>query len=220
MSNIIRLDRPLVTPPGMMKWWKQIFDGEYDVIDMYLKHGVETVVDVGACIGAFALWADKRFPGCGITCYEPNPLNFEALVKNTEHIRTISRSNVALSDKHGYEELVVPAGNIGAGSTFIDIENLYKGEVAKFQVETVPGWVIPECDFLKLDCEGAELSILRSIFLDGGKKKPGAVVLEYHTDGIAKEIQGLMVMQGYYLVESFPTFQGTYCVGIQKWVLP
>lgn len=213
----IRTDRPLVTPPGMMKWWKLIFDGEYDIHDRYLGE-VKTVVDVGACIGAFALWAVNRFPGCSVHCYEPNPVNFEALKSNVDGL-DVTINNLAVSDSPGEAELVVPESNIGAGSTVFDVEKLYSGKTSRYMVGQVPGSSLSPCDMLKLDCEGEELRILRSLLLSGANKKPKSVVLEYHTDQISRDIQGLMVMQDYRLVECFPTFQGTYAVGIQKWVL-
>ena len=42
-----------------------------------------TVLDIGANIGAFSLWAAHRWPGCTINAYEPNPATFALLERST-----------------------------------------------------------------------------------------------------------------------------------------
>ena len=44
------------------------------------------ILDIGANIGAFALWAIGRWPGCRLHCYEPLPANFDMLRQNLAHL--------------------------------------------------------------------------------------------------------------------------------------
>ena len=43
---------------------------------------MKTVVDVGALIGSFTLWAQEQWPNAIIHAYEPDPESFEYLKKN------------------------------------------------------------------------------------------------------------------------------------------
>ena len=58
----------------------EVFSGEYE--SGHDGSGL-TIVDIGANIGAFAVWASLRWPGSTIHCYEANPETFPYLKRNT-----------------------------------------------------------------------------------------------------------------------------------------
>jgi len=43
---------------------------------------VKTVLDIGALIGSFSLWAHEKWPKAEIFAFEPDPESYEFLLKN------------------------------------------------------------------------------------------------------------------------------------------
>lgn len=131
------------------------------------------IVDVGAGTGTFAVVAARRFPGCRVLAFEPDPLRFAALSKNAAAngaaveslcVAVGTQDTYRLSGKGARSSTVVPAGSGGL---------LVPGRpLAEFIGEDT-------VDLLKIDCEGAELDVLRSLS-PGGLRRVTRVVLEYH----------------------------------------
>lgn len=132
------------------------------------------VVDIGAHIGSFALACIRR-NAKRVICYEPDPENFEILVANltgtadTEPVTQIEAINAAMWSKEGQficlRKPLDHDGNLGRNTGHIDIfgvnipdpvpsHNVTRGineELAR---------IGEPIDIIKLDCEGAEWSIL------------------------------------------------------------
>jgi len=142
------------------------------------------IVDVGANIGTFTLYAAMKAPQATIDAVEPEPGNCEILRKNVSQNGFDSRIRVhklALSDKSGTAELNISSEVSGGHSLF---RHGSHGS-ATLTVPTKPltdlfaESGILECDFLKMDCEGAEYSILYSLPA-AWFKKIRCLAIEYH----------------------------------------
>src|SRR3954454_8777689 len=59
---------------------RDVLSGEYDA--PYDGEGLR-ILDLGANLGAFWLWAQRRWPHSTITAYEPEPEAFALLERNT-----------------------------------------------------------------------------------------------------------------------------------------
>jgi len=188
--NVLRVVTPVFhkhvyTPPGLE-----------------LRPG-DCVVDVGANIGAFAVYAAQRARG-PLLAIEPHPANAAALRANLR-ANGAERAQVAecaVADAAGVLPLVLgapgtthrlgAAGNAPTAGGSIDV-----------RVATLPELLaehgIARVDFLKLDCEGAEGRILPSLpdaFWSGLR----AVALEFHDDASAlshAELQELLETRGF-----------------------
>jgi pyochelin synthetase len=77
--------------------WQEIFeDRVYDVPGLALAPG-DTVIDAGANIGMFALWAARRAPGIALYAYEPVPDVFAVLRANLQiHVPGARAFNLGL----------------------------------------------------------------------------------------------------------------------------
>jgi FkbM family methyltransferase len=143
------------------------------------------VVDIGANIGAWVLWLAEQRPQMTGTCYEPDPVAASYLsrnlVRNGLQERVVVRSE-AVSDRSGIASLFQAKPGDGTSS-------LYPvSHAAQFERETnVPTVSFSEAmqridgevSLVKIDCEGAEYSIVNRTPIDAWKRVK-RVVVEYH----------------------------------------
>src|SRR5262245_29388281 len=127
----------------------------------------DAVVDVGANIGAFAVYAAQRTRG-RVLAVEPHPGNAAALRRNLE-ANGASRAEVAecaVADERGTTPLFL--GRSGTThQLFAAGKDAGEGESVDVRVTTLPELLaehgFSRVDFLKLDCEGAEGLVLPSL---------------------------------------------------------
>ena len=150
---------------------------EYDVA---LPFTPKTIVDVGAHIGAASLFFAKKFPQAKIYSVEPFPKNFAALSNNIKINnlgKQITPFNMAISKKEGSAKLYLNKDNDGCHSLIQELNPDSEG--LKVRTSDFDGFLsensLKGIDLLKMDCEGAEMDILRS-----SKKLPSikAIVME------------------------------------------
>ena len=160
----------------------------------------DTVVDIGAHIGLFALYAQGR-GAAQIFAFEPNPSNFDAMAQNISlnSARSIRAFKIA----------VLP----GVTSTvFHTPTNKYKDRSSAFEIfKENHNDIIVDCislddfvnrndlrriDFLKLDAEGAEHKILAE---SNCLRRVEKVAVEAHDiQGHRKEeVEGLLTKCGF-----------------------
>lgn len=156
----------------------QIAVGEYRWPGLAPEAGWR-VVDVGANIGVFALWAERL--GADVSAYEPEPRTFASLVRNVAG-RRISPRQAALVGR------ALPTVRLylsGLDSTRHNLvaREIESGERLRDFVDvptvTLADVVGPGCDLLKLDCEGAEFEALASAD-DDTLRRARRIILEFH----------------------------------------
>lgn len=127
-----------------------------------------SILDIGANVGSFALWADRRWPGSTIHCYEPNPGTFAYLARNTAGRPSIHCVNAAVYpmderraaffsrfDGDGEAGLMAYAGDTFAAH-FV---------MPTFEVDVVAPASLPKADIVKIDIEGGEGAVLAALDL-------------------------------------------------------
>ena len=137
-----------------------------------------TVVDIGANVGAFAVWATMRWPGSTVHAYEPHPGTFEMLARNARRFPGIVCHPQAVYPGQAEQQPFYaryPGDGEGAmvpcaARTFAHLEPENIRPVAVIAPERVPS-----CDVLKIDVEGAEADILEALNLEG----VSLILLEY-----------------------------------------
>jgi FkbM family methyltransferase len=143
---------------------------------------LQTIVDVGANVGASTLWLTRRAPESRIVAVEPNPDAFRRL----EH-------NVALNRLEERVELVPAAIGGDTGVRYLTLE-AHSSLLAKVTTKSGNGSPIvtqlsladllqhtsvTSLDLLKLDCEGSEYDILLAADHET-LRRVAAIVGEYH----------------------------------------
>lgn len=164
-----RLNAPIPVsiecPEPMLGPIEYVFRGEYE------SHHDGTnldILDIGANVGSFALWAELRWPGSRIRSFEPNPGTFALLEKNTVGHPGISITNAALfpGGQRRAKFFARYAGDGEAGleayarDTFVD-----GAEGSTFEVDVVDPTTLASADIVKIDIEGGEAEVLAHLDL-------------------------------------------------------
>ena len=158
---------PLVIdcPPQMEAAVRYVFEGEYE--SHHDGSGLD-ILDIGANVGSFALWAALRWPGSTIRCYEPNPGTFAYLQRNIAARAGITATNAAVYPGVGSREPFFSryAGDGEAGLVSYARDTFREQAVApSFDVDVIAPHGLASADIVKLDVEGAEAAILAHLDL-------------------------------------------------------
>lgn len=154
--------------------------GAYDYdFERVLGHQPQVVVDLGANIGAFALFASTRWPTAHVVCVEPDPENFAVLARNAtagSHDWTTVAAAVVGSPR---EFVTLHRSKWWASSTVLETVATQRAArphrpeaQAGLPTIEVVGVTLPDLlaqqgiadiDLIKIDIEGAELDLLESL---------------------------------------------------------
>jgi len=139
----------------------------------------DVIIDVGAHIGLFALFASQFCKNGKIFCYEPIKENYKILIENIEmnQIQNIFPNNLAVTKETSRVKIFLNDDQSGH-SMFIQNKNFVEVDSKSLSDIFIDNG-IKECDFLKLDCEGAEYEIVESLSADLFTKI-NKTVIEYH----------------------------------------
>ncbi|MCU0642143.1 MAG: FkbM family methyltransferase [archaeon] len=155
-----------------------------------LKHN-SIVIDIGANIGVFSVLAAKQNSRVKVYSYEPFEENFLMLKENIalNHLENqIKPFKLGIGGKKGARTLHLDEANTGGHS-------MYSGGSREVKINLVTLTdvfrqnKIKECDFLKVDCEGAEYEIFYSTS-PSVLKKIKTISLEFHEEhGAGKAVE-------------------------------
>ena len=123
------------------------------------------VLDLGAHVGGFTLYALRRWPGASVEAYEPHPVNFARLSKDTQGASVDAWRCAVVGKGHppgSRVRLYEGVNGLHECSTHADIRWPHCSQ--RLDVWTdVPALEASElapCDVLKIDTEGCEVEIL------------------------------------------------------------
>jgi len=192
----------LKTVPGLYKGAIQLHlkDGKIleiqEFMSLYIYHeifiekcydvlppgdGPINILDVGANTGYFAIFAKQQYPSSTIHCYEPYWPNYKQLQKNISlsKLENVLMFQEGVSNACTTKKLFIDKKNIGGHSIYPEVTQGDSLDIHLVDLgvalDRLPGSC---CDLLKLDCEGAEYDILKSIDV-GTANKIRNIVYEY-----------------------------------------
>lgn len=155
--------------------------------NIYNQYGVkvnkgDTVVDIGAHIGVFSIYAAELSETGKVYAFEPYLDNYRRLEnhKLINNKNNLFIYNKGISDREGKQTLYLsPDNNTGGHSLHLKNHSNKKTEI---QTITLSGFCdrekIYKIDFLKIDCEGAEFEILKTD--ETILQKVNKIVMECH----------------------------------------
>lgn len=171
----------------------------------WTRESVVTVIDVGANVGVFTIWAARRLGATRIVAIEPAPDTAAALMANLVRNNVdATLLQVALGARRRDAMLYRRAPHASwdtlrtsdlSGSTF---KPLVSSPVINLD-DVFSLLRIERCDLLKLDCEGAEYEILRGASQEC-LQRVRYIAGEYHAgmdEGNAGDFERLLTRAGF-----------------------
>ena len=161
-------------------------DRQYERESVEIEDGW-SVVDIGAGLGDLAICIAKRNPQSTVYAYEPLPESFALLEANMglSEVENIKPFPLAVGSQHGSIDLHIVSSEAVQQSTAFDADRARAIRVPSTTLDRIiaalPG---ARCDYLKMDCEGAEYEILFSAG-DETLQRIKHICLEYH-DGVTE----------------------------------
>jgi FkbM family methyltransferase len=167
----------------------------------------DVVIDIGANVGLFAACAANQTRG-NVYCFEPSRANFAGLERHRRinRLNNMVLINKGISDRSESIKLYLHGNNCGAHSVILDKNDGLDFDETRFEEvecislkEAFDEFEIEKCDFLKIDCEGAEAKILSALPREYFKRIQ-RIALEYHTNVKVLELAELLEHNGFSVV--------------------
>lgn len=161
------------------------------------------IIDGGGCIGMSVLYFKSVYPDASVVCFEPDPEIFKILQHNltTNNLKDVTLINAGLAKEEGI---------LGFNSDNVDGGKIVESSQGSVKVQTVrlSEYLSKPIDFLKLNIEGQELSVLQEVEESGKFQSIKEMVIEYHgwPDESQKlgELLNLLERNGFrYLIHDF-----------------
>jgi FkbM family methyltransferase len=155
-------------------------DRDYEAASVFLQDNW-TVVDIGAALGDFTVHAARQCSKGMVYAYEPFPESFALLEEN---VRLNGLTNARLfplavgGAAHG--RLTLRATGAAVQHSTVAVANAPAVEVSSLSLDQIfDVHHLTRCDYLKIDCEGAEYDILFAAHAET-LAQIRRICLEYH----------------------------------------
>ena len=150
-----------------------------------------TIVDIGANVGATAIFFALAFPEAQIRCFEPSVTTFRHLADNTAWLPQVRVEHLGLFD--GVAELPLYGGTSQCAQASVSLSVETREDVTE-TIRLVPArdaiGPVEGPAILKLDTEGCEVPVLRDL---GDRLDAFDVVyVEWHSDRDRRRIDALL----------------------------
>jgi len=152
----------------------------YEPDEAWLTAPTDTVLDIGANIGVFAILQGKRLTQGRVYAFEPSPTTYARLRRNVSlnRLDNVETFPLALGDRNGRVRFIDKPISL---NSYVSTDAAQEGAV-EVEAQTLDAFVatrgIDRIDLMKIDTEGHELPVLA-----GGARAlalTGRLVLEFH----------------------------------------
>src|SRR5688572_3431408 len=150
------------------------------------------ILDVGANVGAAALWFSMNFPGAKIYCFEPSPVCTLVLEHNLRNVPTAAIEGYGLYDRDATLPLFRGRDDPSTSSLGASAANLHQLDQVSLRqaASALDELGIGPIDCLKLDTCGSEVPILEAMI----HRIPEIAVVfaNYYSEGDRRRIEVIM----------------------------
>ena len=139
----------------------------------------DVVIDIGAHIGLFTLYASQFCNEGTIYSFEPVKENYELLVENVKsnNLEQVRIFNLAVSNSNESIKLYINDDEAGHSMFSQSSQSIMVDSISLQKIFDDNN--IEHCNFLKLDCEGAEYEIIKNLPITY-LEKIDKIIIEYH----------------------------------------
>jgi len=199
-TNIIRLELKCNDTPRSFALFdtqlskivcRDIFEGR-TYPPLSFAQPVRTIVDLGANIGAATVYFAMMYPVAQVFAFEPAASSFALLAANTADLSRVKAFGYGLLDRDRPAELFGGLDDAAQKSICRSYEQTSDSEKISLRdaATVLRELSIDTVDILKLDTEGCEVPILRS--LSAWIPRISAIYVEFHSGADRLEIDRLL----------------------------
>jgi len=188
---------------------------EYDSLEKFKIKEDDIIIGIGAHLGFFTIKAAKKASKGVVYAFEPFSMHYRLLEENilSNNIKNVKFYNQAITDKASELSFYYTIHGDPCDTSLFKInpeEKIYEEKVQSislkdfFQQES-----LERCNLLKIDCEGAEYSILMSAD-SSTLNKIKKIAMEWHkfdADHDPKKLANFLKGSGFNLIEP-PSYNG------------
>lgn len=132
------------------------------------------IIDAGSNIGMSVLYFKRLYPASRVLAFEPDPVAFAVLSENVERnaLQGVTLVQAALGREEGTTRFTRAGGNAGGSTTAY-------GEL-EVSIRRLSGFIDAPVDLVKMNVEGAELSVVEDLVASASIGHVKRLVIEYH----------------------------------------
>lgn len=140
------------------------------------------IIDCGSHFGQSIIYFKLLYPKANIICFEPDDYTFSILKDNIESngIQNIEMHNKAVADYDGEINFYNIEDNKSSVVMSTVRERVQNGKKNVVEATRLSNYINSTIDFLKMDIEGAELSVLKELIKSDKLRYIKQMVIEYH----------------------------------------
>ena len=151
--------------------------------EYYFKANVTNpfIIDCGSNIGLSVLFFKMLYPDCRIIAFEPNNDTFRVLSDNVNNnnLADIKLINKALNSVKGIKKFYFKSDQPGHGRSSL-IERDFLSRSIEVDSVLLSDYIEQKVDFLKMDIEGAEISVIKELAKNKKLELINEMIIEYH----------------------------------------
>ncbi len=152
----------------------------------------KVIIDIGANIGAASVFFALSYKKAKIFSFEPTSINYRLLAQNVKKLKNVTAINCGIFDEDKTEKIYIDNSSPGRNSIlkhWTSTEEFEQIKLINFR-NFLEANEIDSIDILKIDTEGCEVPILRSIanYISSTK----LIYLEYHSKEDKSVIKNLL----------------------------
>lgn len=162
-----RVYSPMSFPPSDSHFDRKTDRYQYHTYVSALKYlnKKRIALDIGAHVGLYTRALSESFQF--VNSFEPFPVTFDCLTKNTRKLSNVKLHNIALGDTNGKVDIDFNQENSGNSAVIPG---------SKFELQRLDNFNFIDIDFIKIDVEGYEHNVLAGGLDTIRRNKPVMIV--------------------------------------------
>jgi FkbM family methyltransferase len=173
----------------------------------------DVFLDVGAHIGRYALLAAKKVKNGLVIAIEPDPINYNTLIKNIQinNFKNVLALNVAAWDSNTELRLITGMGT-GERSVIRNKHSRCTKVLAKILDDVLENYKVRKIDWIKIDVEGVAHRVVKGLRSTLKEQNPKVIIEVHHETPEFIEVLKLMKQLSYSatIIHEVPSTKNTY----------
>ena len=174
-------------------FWEIFVNDEYDREPLCVVQNGDVVLDIGGNKGFFALNSIQK-GASEVFCVEPVKDSFEQIVRIANNFSNIKPINKAVGENDGTIEMYIDKDSSATNcvTTHGKLFGRDTNVIEVININTLIGQIKNKINFMKIDCEGSEFELFKTIS-DSNLQNISKIVVETHGDDIDNFVKNKLI---------------------------